>query len=212
MTCSVFVRPLCLLLTCLGLCLQAGCSLLPAPAADPTRYYVLNGKSSDASRAQKAEDAVVIGLKRVEIAPYLDCKDMVVREAGNEISYHSFSRWAEPLGTSIGQVLNNHLAASANVSRVYLQPFPLEVVRDYDLAVTISRCEGERLADGRIVASVVAIVELTEATEEGEVVLRKTIVVPVQNWDGKDFGVLAARLSASVDTLGDELVKLVGSL
>lgn len=183
----------------------AGCSLLPAPSSDPTRYYVLNRGVPDVTQPAKSEKALVLGLKRIEIAPYLNGKDLVVREAGNEITYHSFSRWAEPLGTSVGHALADRLGASPQVSRVYTQPFPFEVVRDYDVAVIISRCEGERRVDGRTVASLVAVVEITEAGAGGALVLRKTFTAPEQAWDGKDFGALAIALSAGVDALGAEL-------
>lgn len=195
----------------IGLCLLvvSGCTLLPAPSSDPTRYYVLSGASLDQTRPTKAEHARVIGLKRIEITPYLNGKDLVVREAGNEITYHSFSRWAEPLATSIGRVLADRLEASANVARVYAQPFPFEVARDYDLAVSVVRCEGERRADGRAVPSLVAVIELTEAKAGGAVVHRKTFIAPAQSWDGKDFGALAAALSEGVAALGVELTQLI---
>ena len=149
MTLSSIFCPLRMLLVGAGLLALSGCSLLPAPSSDPTRYYVLTPASLEAARPAKAERARVIGLKRIDIAPYLNGKDLVVREAGNEITYHSFSRWAEPLANSIGRTLADRLEASANVARVYSQPFPFEVPRDYDLAVSIVRCEGERRADGR---------------------------------------------------------------
>ncbi|HSI08658.1 MAG TPA: ABC-type transport auxiliary lipoprotein family protein, partial [Rariglobus sp.] len=82
-----------------------GCSLLPAPKADPTRYYVLTGQPVAEELAPKAEGALVLGVKRIEIASYLNGKDMVVREASNEIAYNSFSRWAEPLTASIGRAV-----------------------------------------------------------------------------------------------------------
>ncbi len=198
-----------MLLVGAGLLALSGCSLLPAPASDPTRYYVLTPTSLDAARPAKVERARVVGLKRIEIAPYLNGKDLVVREAGNEITYHSFSRWAEPLATSIGRTLADRLDASANVARVYAQPFPFEVPRDYDLAVSLVRFEGERLADGRTIPSLVAVIEVTEAKAGGAVVLRKTFVAPELAWNGKDFGALAAALSAGVVALGAELANSI---
>ena len=206
MTTSPLFLSLRLLLITAGLLALSGCSLLPAPSSDPTRYYVLTPAADLAQpRPAKAERARVIGLKRIDSAPYLNGKDLVVREAGNEITYHSFSRWAEPLATSIGRTLAERLEASANVARVYAQPFSFEVPRDYDLTVSIVRCEGERRADGRASPSLVAVIEVTEAKAGGAVVLRKSFVAPERAWDGKDFGALAAALSAGVEALGAEL-------
>ncbi|MDF3056166.1 MAG: hypothetical protein K0R17_381 [Rariglobus sp.] len=184
----------------------AGCSLVPQPKPDPTRYYVLTGGSLSDAGEQAAEGSLVLGVKRIEIAPYLNGKDMVVREAGNEIAYQNFARWAEPLTTSIGRTLAGNLARSGKVNRVYPQPFPFEVERDYDVSVRVLRCEGERKAGGQTVASFSALVEVTEAKTGGAVVLRKVFVAPEAGWDGRDFGKLATALSEGVLALGAEVV------
>lgn len=186
----------------------AGCSLVPPPAADPTRYYVLTGQAStDTVRPAKTEGALVLGVKRIEIAPYLNGKDMVVREGGNEIVYQSFARWAEPLATSIGRAVAGNLARAETVARVYPQPFPFEVERDYDVAIRVFRCEGERKAgDGGAVASFSALVEVTESKPGGAIVLRKVFTAPEPAWDGKDFGALASALSEAVGALGAEVI------
>jgi uncharacterized lipoprotein YmbA len=145
-------------------------------------------------------------VKRIEIASYLNGKDMVVREASNEIVYNSFSRWAEPLTASIGRAVSGRLASSPKVTRVYAQPFPFEVERDYDVSIRVVRCEGERTADGGLAASFSALVEVTEAKTGGAVVLRKLFTAPETKWDGKDFGALAAALSDAVSVLGAEVV------
>jgi uncharacterized lipoprotein YmbA len=183
-----------------------GCSVLPSPKADPTRYYVLTGQPVTEELAPKAEGALVLGVKRIEIAPYLNGKDMVVREASNEIAYNSFSRWAEPLTTSIGRAVSGRLASSPKVTRVYAQPFPFEAARDYDVSIRVVSCEGARTAGGGLVASFSAQVEVTEAKTDGEVVLRKLFTAPETKWDGKDFGALAAALSDAVAALGAEVV------
>lgn len=191
----------------LGALALAGCSLFPTPPPDPTRYYVLTGPGLDAERPAKVEGALVLGLKRVEIVPYLDGKDMVVREAGNEIAYQNFSRWAEPLTTSIGRTLAGRLAGSEKVKRVYAQPFPFDVERDYDVSVRVLRCEGERkTAGGEAVASFSALLEVTESKPGGAVVVRKLFVAPATEWNGREFGKLAAALSEAVGALGQDVI------
>ena len=183
----------------------SGCSLLPEPKSDPTRYYVLTGVSLDLAPPAKAEKGLVLGVKRIEIAAYLNGKDMVVREAGNEITYQSFARWAEPLASSISRAVAGRLAGAEKVTRVYSQPFPFEVARDYDVAIRVLRCEGERSAEGGKVASFSALVEVTEAKTGGAVVLSKVFVAPPVDWDGRDFGALAAALSEGVAALGADV-------
>lgn len=188
-----------------GMLILAGCSIVPEPQGDPTRYYVLTGQSADAPRAEKTDGALVLGVKRIEIASYLNGKDMVVREGGNEIVYQSFSRWAEPLATSITRAVAGNLARAETVQRVYAQPFPFEVERDYDVAIRVFRCEGER-KDGKAWASFSALVEVTESKPGGAIVLRKVFTAPETEWNGKDFGALATAISEQVGALGAEIV------
>lgn len=186
-----------------------GCSLLPQPQEDPTRYYVLTGDTA-VGRAQAAAarktGSLVIGVKRVDVVPYLNGKDMVVREGGNEIVYQNFARWAEPLATGVGRVLAENLARADKVGRVYAQPFPFEVERDYDIAVRVLRCEGDRDAAGKFSAKFSALVEVTQSKSGGDVVIRKVFNGTAADWDGRDFGKLAAALSEQVGALGAEVV------
>ncbi len=194
------------LLSVIGLLLLTGCSLVPKPQADPTRYYVLTaGSQAEAGGESASTGSLVLGVRRVEIAPYLNGKDMVVRESGNEIAYQNFARWAEPLTTSINRALVGGLAQSDKVTRVYLQPFPFDSQRDYDVTVRVLRCEGERRADGQTVASFSAQVEVAAAKSGGAVIVRKVFVAPEAPWDGKDFGALARLLSEAVQALGADL-------
>lgn len=185
--------------------LLAGCSLVPPPKTDPTRYYVLTGQPADEVREAKVDGALVLGVKRIEIAPYLNGKDMVVREGGNEIVYQSFARWAEPLTTSIGRTVAGRLARAGTVARVYAQPYPFEVERDYDVSIRVFRCEGER-KEGGAVACFSALVEVTESKPGGAILLRKVFTAPEGEWDGENFGALASALSEAVAALGTEIV------
>lgn len=187
----------------------AGCSLVPPPKADPTRYYVLTGRAADAERGPKAAEPLVLGVKRIEIVPYLNGKDMVVRAADNEIRYNSFSRWAEPLASSIGRAVAARLAVADEVGRVYAQPFPFEVERDYDVAIRVVRCEGVLKDDGAYAASFSALVEVTESKPGGAVVFRNFFTAPEKAWDGKDYGKLASVLS---DQVGELCAEVVGAL
>lgn len=180
--------------------LQTGCSFLPAPKADPTRYYVLTGPTS-AEPVHPGQGALILGLRSVQIAPYLNGKAMIVRNATNEIAYQDFARWAEPLDVSVGRLVAERLMASDRVKRVYPQPFPFDVERDYDVRIEVLRCEGARKSGGATVASFTCMVEVTQAKPGGAVVLRKVFSAPETPWDGQDFSALARQLSDALDAL-----------
>lgn len=187
----------------------AGCSVLPEPRKDPTRHYVLTGPTPTEVNTAAAKGVLKIGVRSVQVAPYLDGKAMIVRRAGNEIDYRDYARWAEPLSTGVNRMLVARLLASDRVARVFPQPYPFDVVRDIDVAVTVLRAEGEARADGTSVVSFVCALEVTRAHEgagAGEVLLRETFVAPEIAWAGGDYSALARGLSESVAALAERVI------
>ena len=88
----------------LGLSLAvAGCNLIPPPAPDPTRYYVLTSPEPEPAVTRVAQGSVRIGLRAVELAPYLRKGVLVVRHGENELVFDDFARWGEPLEAGIGR-------------------------------------------------------------------------------------------------------------
>lgn len=189
-----------------------GCSVFPKPQTDPTRHFVLNNpSSSEAELGLRTPDeaGLKIGLRTVRVSPYLEGKAMIVRRGDNEIEYLDYARWAEPLAVGVARVLDARLSASERVTRVLSQPFPFDVLRDIDLAITVQRCEGRVLEDGTRVANLVCTLEFTWAHEgagSGEIILRDTFSASDQAWAKEDYAGLAAALSSSVSALADHVV------
>lgn len=196
---------LCLLPAVLCLLLHAGCSLLPPVQADATRYYVLTGPAPGGSEAQPIGGALRLGLKAVEIAPYLKKGLLVVRTGDNEVAFAADARWAEPLDLEIARTLRLRLLAAPAVGRVFVAPFPLDEKRDFDVSVQVLRCEGVREEGSRALARFVALLEITTAGANARVVARKNFLVPDAAWDGKDFARLAALLGDAVGALAQQV-------
>jgi uncharacterized lipoprotein YmbA len=195
-------------LTCasLGL-LFTGCNIIPAPTADSTRYYVLTGPALAGVSPQPVAGALRLGLKNVELAPYLKKGSLVVRTGMNEVSFLDGARWAEPLEQEIMHTLRAQLLATPTVGRVFLQPFPFDEPRDFDVSVRILRCEGVQNSLGaKATAQFAATVEITRIGADGGIVTRKRFVAPESIWDGKDYAQLASQLSVAVAALSEEVV------
>lgn len=187
----------------------AGCSVLPAPRKDPTRHYVLTGPEPQAVNIAHERGALKVGLRTVEVAPYLDGKAMIVRRGDNEIDYRDYARWAEPLSVGVNRMLMARLLASERVGRVFPQPYPFEVERDVDVAVTVLRGEGRIKADGSAVVSFLCALEVTRSHEgagSGEVLLREAFLAPEQPWRDGDYEGLARGLSEAVAKLADTVI------
>jgi uncharacterized lipoprotein YmbA len=190
-------------LLALGL-LLAGCGgLFPPPQADPTRYFVLTGPPPGPAAAG---GRLRLGLRTVELAAYLKSPDMIVREGTNELALQDYARWGEPLEAGIARLLRERLLDAGGVGRVDLQPFPLDSARDYDVSISVLRCEGGSGPGTRRSARFLATFEITKPGD-GSLVARRTFAAPDAAWNGTDFAELAALLSADVGTLGQEIVE-----
>ena len=190
----------------LGLLGMSGCNVIPPVQPDATRYYVLSGPPVGETAAQSAAGTLRLGLRPVEVAPYLRRGSMVVRTGENEISFAEIARWAEPLDREIHATLRQRLSATPAVARVFTPPFPIEPTRDFDITVQVIRCEGVRESATQASARFAATIEISTTGENAEVVARRTFVAPDAAWDGKDFSRLAALLSDAVAALSQDVV------
>lgn len=185
------------------LALLAGCNLIPPPQADPTHYYVLNGPSLTDTGAPGGK--LRLGLRPLEVAPYLRKGAIVVRLGGNELLYKDEARWGEPLEAGISRTLRAQLLTQPSVARVYTPPYPIDQDRDYDIAVTILRCEGATDNAGRSTVKFSAQVEITSVKNPGLVVARRIFNAPDAAWDGHNYSALADSLSADIAALSTEV-------
>lgn len=185
-----------------GLLALAGCSVVPEPQADLTRYYVLAGSPVSAT---PTENGLKLGLKKIILPPYLEKGSIVIRRGENELTYNDYARWAEPLEDGVARLVRNHLLANPRVGRVFTEGFPFDQDRDFDVAITINRCEGVSQG-GLTVARFAAVVEITAPSAEGKLVSRRTVGPLEVAWDGRDYGALVQALSKAVGSLGDEIL------
>ena len=119
----------------------------------------------------------------------------------------ALARWAEPLEQEILHTLRSQLLAAPSVGRVFVQPFAFDEPRDFDVSVRVIRCEGvQTAAGGRPSVRFAANVEVTRSGAAGDVVARRRFVAPEMAWDGKDYAQLAARISAAVAALSEDVI------
>jgi uncharacterized protein len=179
--------------------LLAGCSLLPQPASDPTRFYVL---STSAMAAEPVTKSPAVHLRPVELASYLKAKPIVVRHGDNEIEIHEYARWAEPLELGIGRVIREELLARGAASAVLASGLrAVDVDYDYELTVRVLACEGG--ANGAVYFH--AAWELSTAGLTPKTVAHGDYRPADLRWDGKSESSLAARLSQAVAGLSGDI-------
>lgn len=175
----------------------AGCSILPEPKADPTRFYLL---STAATPASPAAPVVGVQFRPVEAAGYLRNPPIVVRRGEHEVEFRDLARWGEPLEQGIARVLREELrargvSAAGDGAREETPP---------TLGVRVLACEGT--AAGAVEFR--AAWELV-GTGAGGKIRRGEFRATGLRWDPRNESTLAARLSEAVAGLAEEISQAV---
>lgn len=199
------------LLALSSLALFSGCSLIPEPKPDATRYYTLATPPAAEVAAPTLAGAPRLGLRKVEVSPYLAKGVLVVRTSESEVLFDDFARWAEPLEASLTRLLQTCLQAEPQIGRVSLAPLSAEEERAFDLVVRLRRAEGVRTAAGAPAARLVAVIELHSTGAGSELLTQRVFSAPETAWDGHDYNTLVQALSSQVQLLSHEIASMVNS-
>ena len=124
----------------------AACFTLARPTP-PLEEYVL-GEAPQPAAAPSARDpgGVTIGLRRLDLAPYLATTAIVVRR-GSRVVTSGFRRWAEEPGAGIMRAVAASLAAAPSILGVDVAPWPVQAQHDYLIQLHVSRLEGVAAED-----------------------------------------------------------------
>jgi uncharacterized lipoprotein YmbA len=186
-----------------GLGLLAACSIpLPSAQPDQTRYYLLNSTPvQPETAAGPTLKRWIVGVRAVDIAPYLQTKSFAVRSHANEIIFLDSTRWGEPLDLGIARVLADNLQPLKNVARVTTTPFRADEQRDFEILLRVTACEGT--VDGEVRFSARWRI-LSPATAAGTVA-EGSYSASGLRWNGHDHSQLAARLSEALGALSRDI-------
>jgi uncharacterized lipoprotein YmbA len=111
----------------------------------------------------------VVVLAALEVPGYLrTTRNLVVRAAGNEVTFVDGARWGEPLEAGLARVLRETLVGEGRVGRVVQPPLAAAVpgVRPIEVRVQILACEGRVRPEGGWVASFSARYEIVHRGRE----------------------------------------------
>ncbi|HSJ23582.1 MAG TPA: PqiC family protein [Longimicrobiales bacterium] len=140
----------------------AGCASLGRDAPPLEQYVLGAGRAPVPADAQALAHAPAtglrIGVRRLDLAAYLDVPAIVVRQGANRIIVSDFHRWGEDLGDAINRQVARHLHDASSVSAVDVAPWAVRARHDYLVQLHVTRFEGvaDALASegsARIVAS-----------------------------------------------------------
>lgn len=126
--------------------LALGSCFALARNAPPQRQYVLSGTRTPMAGPVGVDTlGLSIGIRRIDLAPYLKSPDIIIRRGTHEIIASQYHRWGEDLGEGINYSIAAHLTNAPPVKVVNVAPWAARAHHDFLLQLHVSRFEG--LAD-----------------------------------------------------------------
>jgi uncharacterized lipoprotein YmbA len=74
-----------------------------------------------------------------DLPEYLDRPQMAIRDAGGEIRFLEFQRWAEPLDAAFMSTFTDNLIIAAGTAQVIAVPVPQQLPTDFRVMARVSR-------------------------------------------------------------------------
>lgn len=191
----------------------SGCFRLSRTSPAVERYVL--GGAHPAWNDEGARDslALSIGLRRLDLAPYLSTLAIVVRRADNEIITTGFHRWAESPGAGLNRAVSGYLAAAPGIRSVDVAPWPVRSEHDYLVQLHVTRMEGvaPAAASARGEAHLMARWEILRPSD-GALVARGATDHHAGDWAVDDYAGLVTRIDGGLVVLARELVACLARL
>jgi len=191
------------------LLVAGGCFSL-GRGAQIQQQYVLGGGLPQQGGAVSGELAgLTIGVRRLQLAAYLEAPFLLVRRGPNELTFSEFHRWGEGVAEGINRTVAAHLGARTALRGIDVAPWPAGERYDYVIQLHVSRFEGSADADPLTLlgeAQMSARWEIIRQTD-GAVLTRGATEYRQDGWRVGDYGALVSMLDEGLHRLTDDLVR-----
>jgi uncharacterized lipoprotein YmbA len=192
----------------------AGCVRLLEPRPSNINYYLLDG-TVGADTASVDTSGLTVGLRRPQLASYLDATRIVTRHSQNSIRFSDFHRWGEDLDRALNRVVALNLERQPGIQSVETVPWPSGFRSDYVVQLRVLRFEGvgpeppgpdadddEPLPEGHSQMAV----RWTILGPDGETPKHRGLTRHrEEDWPVTDYADLAAKLDTSLTVLSDDI-------
>ncbi len=175
---------------------MAGCATTP-----PSNFYHLDESAS--TRLSGLERGIAIGVGPVNVEPYLDRPQIVIRGAGHKIELSEFNRWVEPLKDSISRVIIVNLSNMLESTRVFQIPRRNESIPlEFRTEIEIARFDGMLGGDALLVAR-------WTLYGRGEKALLTKVSIINEPSGGEGYDKLIAAQNRALQKLSQEIVDAI---
>lgn len=188
----------------------AGCFKL-SRNSPPLQQYVLSGARTPIATAAVGDTSgLTIGIRRMDLAPYLATLAIVVRRGTHRIETSQFHRWGEDLGEGINHTVAALLANVPPVKAVYVAPWPARTQHDFILQLHVSRFEG--VADSAATTGAVHVLTIWDIIRplDGRVLVRGTTDYRDGQFTVGNYESLVGALNTALDRVARDIRTCLG--
>lgn len=170
----------------------AGCGTTPS-----TRFYSLSAESA-AVQAASPDNSTIIGIGPVEVAPYLERSQIVIRTDDTRLSLTEFDRWAEPIENNIANVLAVNLSRLLPETQPIVRPWT-DAGADYHVVIKFLRFDSDEAGNVTLNANW----GIQQHSSRSMPVIRHAGII--QPGSGKDFESITKTMSMTLALLSEQI-------
>jgi len=183
--------------------------------APPLQHYVLDGgRAYEIVAPVGGSAALSIGLRRLQLASYLDAPFIVVRQGPHQIGRSDLHRWGEDLGGGINRSVAGHLLGRGAFRAVDVAPWAPRGRPDHLIQLHVLRFEGELPEEEAALHGEVRVLATWEIIDpdDGTVITRGNTDYRAGGWTVGDYAGLVRLLDAGLGVVADDLMAAIGML
>ena len=193
----------------LGICAlltEAGCFSLARPTPPLEEYVLGAGPRPVAALPARDSGGLTIGLRRLDLAPYLSTTAIVVRR-GSKIVTSGFRRWGEEPSAGIMRAVAVSLGAAPTILAVDVAPWPVQAQHDYLVQLHVSHLEGVAAEDLTATEGEVRVTASWEIirSQDGTLVARGETDRRETGWKVGDYLGLVTRVDKGLTGIASDL-------
>ena len=184
----------------------AGCFTLARPTPPLEEYVIGEGRRAVAAAPAREVGGLTIGLRRLDLAPYLSTTAIVVRR-GSRIVTSGFRRWGEEPNAGIMRAVAVSLGAAPTILAVDVAPWPIQAQHDYLVQLHVSHLEGVAAEDLTATEGEVHVMASWEIirSQDGTLVARGETDRREAGWKVGDYLGLVTRVDKGLTGIASDL-------
>lgn len=191
-----------------------GCFSLGRDSPELEQYVIGGARLMDTMAPIAGLEGVAVGVRRINLAPYIASPAIVVRRGTHEVVTSDFHRWGEDPAGGINRAVARHLGDAASFLAVDVAPWPVRSRYDYVIQLHVTRFEGVMPIEPSATEGAVHVRATWEIIRQrDETVLARGLTEHWENgWSVGDYGELVAMLNQGLAVLAHEVAAAIGGL